>query len=118
MGFVDFHLGYLFNICYCQVKFKFFYFIEIREKNIFRISLLIIKSLIILYPIKNEKGFFNLTYRQRSSYLAFIEHLSQFYLCLLTIRPWIHFLIDRKEENLFFSSFLLIFYLIVKVNFL
>ena len=76
---------------------------------------MIIKSLLIVYPINSDKGKYCLTYRKRGSYFSFIEHLSQFYISLLTIRPWIHFIMDKNHENLIFSSFLLFFYSIIKL---
>ena len=77
---------------------------------------MIIKGLMILYPLSGEKSRYCLRARQRGSYLAMIEYLSQFYLTLLTIRPWIHFLLDHRLDKPFFSAFLLLVYSIIKVN--
>lgn len=82
---------------------------------IVKMSVMILKGLIILIPINSEKGRSCLKFRQRGSYLSFIEFSSQIYISLLTIRPWIEFLIFNKNENLIFSSFLLIFYVIIKL---
>jgi hypothetical protein len=76
---------------------------------------MIIKSLLIIYPIHSDKGKYCLTYRKRGSYFSLIEHLSQFYISILTIRPWIHFIMDNKYEYLLFSSFLLFFYSLIKL---
>jgi hypothetical protein len=72
---------------------------------------MIIKGLLIIIPLNN----IGLTYRKRGSYFSLIEHLSQFYISLLTIRPWIHFLIDNNHEYLVFSSFLILFYSVIKL---
>lgn len=76
---------------------------------------MILKGLLILYPLSNEKGKYCLTYRKRGSYFSVIEYISQFYISLLTIRPWIHFIMDNNQTNILFSSFLLFFYATVKV---
>lgn len=76
---------------------------------------MILKSLLIVIPLNNEKGKFCLTYRKRGSYFSLMEHLSQFYISLLTVRPWIHFLMDNSQENMIFSSFLILFYSIIKL---
>jgi hypothetical protein len=76
---------------------------------------MIIKGLLIVIPLSNDKSKFCLTYRKRGSYFSLIEHLSQFYISLLTIRPWIHFLMDNNQEYFFFSSFLIVFYSLIKL---
>jgi hypothetical protein len=76
---------------------------------------MIIKSLLIVYPISSDQGKSCLTYRKRGSYFSLIEHLSQFYISILTIRPWIHFIMDNNHQYFLFSSFLLFFYSIVKL---
>jgi hypothetical protein len=76
---------------------------------------MIMKSLLILIPLSSDKGKLGLTYRKRGSYFSLIEHLSQFYISLLTIRPWIHFLMDNNQEYILFSSFLLFFYSTIKL---
>jgi len=81
----------------------------------FRMMVMILKGSLIVIPLSSEKGKFCLTYRKRGSYFSLIEHISQFYISLLTIRPWIHFLMDNNQENLLFSSFLLLFYSIIKL---
>jgi len=82
---------------------------------IVKMLVMILKGLLILIPLSSDKGKFGLTYRKRGSYFSLIEYLSQFYISLLTIRPWIHFLMDNNQENLFFSSFLLLFYSTIKL---
>ena len=72
---------------------------------------MIIKGLLILIPTNN----ICLTYRKRGSYFSLLEHISQFYISLLTIRPWIHFLMDNNQDYLFFSSFLLLVYSLIKL---
>ncbi|CAM4950942.1 unnamed protein product [Rotaria socialis] len=43
------------------------------------------------------------------------EYLSQFYISLLTIRPWLSFLLyNNNQGNILFSSFLLFFYSTIK----
>jgi hypothetical protein len=76
---------------------------------------MILKGLLIVLPISSDKGKLCLTYRKRGSYFSLIEHISQFYISLLTIRPWIHFLMDNNQENFLFSSFLILFYSIIKL---
>jgi len=76
---------------------------------------MILKGLIILIPLSNEKGRHCLKTRQRGSYLSFIELTCQFYINLLTIRPWIEFLMFNQNDNWIFSTFLLIFYLLIKM---
>jgi hypothetical protein len=74
---------------------------------------MILKGLLILIPINTK--YCCLTYRKRGSYFSFIEHLSQFYISLLTIRPWIDFLMIENKENNIFSLFLILFYSIMKI---
>jgi hypothetical protein len=76
---------------------------------------MILKSFLIVCPMTSEKGKSCLTYQKRASYFSLIEHFSQFYLSLLTIRPWIHVLLDAHNSSFLFSSFLLFFYSIVKL---
>lgn len=76
---------------------------------------MIIKGLLIVIPLSNEKGKYCLTYRRRGSYFSLIEHVSQFYISLLTIRPWMEFLLGNIHENLIFSSLLILFYSLVKL---
>jgi hypothetical protein len=76
---------------------------------------MLLKGLLIVIPLSSDKGKFCLTYRKRGSYFSLMEHLSQFYISLLTIRPWIHFLMDNNQENFVFSSFLLLFYSAIKL---
>lgn len=78
---------------------------------------MILKGLIILYPLTNDKEKSCLTYRKRGSYFSLIEYLSQFYISLLTIRPWIHFIInkDNNQGNQIFTLFILFLYIIVKI---
>ncbi|CAF1220080.1 unnamed protein product [Adineta steineri] len=82
---------------------------------IVKMIVMILKSLLILYPIKTDKSKYCLTYRKRGSYFSLIEHLSQFYISVLTIRPWVHFIMEKNQENYLFATFLLIFYAIVKL---
>ncbi|UJR11693.1 hypothetical protein I4U23_015874 [Adineta vaga] len=82
---------------------------------IVKMIVMILKSLLIVYPIKSDKNKFCLTYRKRGSYFSFMEYLSQFYISLLTIRPWIHFLLDNNQEKYVFSTILLILYSIIKL---
>lgn len=77
--------------------------------------IMMLKGLLILYPINSDKGKYCLTYRKRGSYFSLLEYLSQFYISILTIRPWISFLMYNNQENLLFSSFLLFFYSTVKL---
>ena len=116
---LDASLDTLFNILYCQVT-NFFYRERFFKKNRFvvllkRMLVMIIKALLIVIPLSNEKGKFCLTYRKRGSYFSLLEHLSQFYISLLTIRPWMEFLLANYHQNLVFSSFLILFYSLVKL---
>ncbi|CAF5077048.1 unnamed protein product, partial [Rotaria sp. Silwood1] len=81
---------------------------------IVKMIVMILKGLLILYPLSSDKGKMCLTYRKRGSYYSLIEYLSQFYISLLTIRPWIHFIMDNNQGNILFSSFILFFYSTVK----
>ena len=118
LGSLDSALGSLFHLLSRQVRLFFRPARKNERKCFFRMSVMMVKGLLILYPLSSEKSALCLRSRQRASYLALIEYLSQFYLTLLTIRPWIHFLLDHRDEKPFFSSFLLLFYSIVKVIFL
>lgn len=71
---------------------------------------MIVKGLLIIIPLNNC-----LTYRKRGSYFSLIEHVSQFYIGLLTIRPWMEFLLANVQENLIFSSILILLYSLVKL---
>ena len=82
---------------------------------IVKMLVMIVKGLIILIPLINEKGKSCLTYRKRGSYFSLIEYVSQFYISLLTIRPWVEFLMANNQENLLFSSFLILFYSLIKL---
>ena len=85
------------------------------EKNCFRLMVIIFKAVLILIPLNDQKEKFGLTYRLRGIYFSLIEHFSHFYLSLLTIRPWIYFLLHAEHQaNLVFSSFLLFFYSVAK----
>ncbi|CAF0821131.1 unnamed protein product [Rotaria sordida] len=81
---------------------------------IVKMIVMILKGLLILYPLSSEKGKLSLTYRKRGSYFSLLEYISQFYISLLTIRPWIHFIMDNNQGNILFSSFILFFYSTVK----
>lgn len=76
---------------------------------------MIVKGLLIVIPLNSEKGKFGLTYRRRGSYFSLIEYVSQLYISLLTIRPWMEFLLGNSHENIIFSSFLILFYSLVKL---
>jgi len=82
---------------------------------IVKMMVMLLKSFLIVFPLSSDKGKLCLTYRKRGSYFSLIEHLSQFYISLLTIRPWIHFIMDNNQGYILFSSFLLFFYSIVKL---
>ena len=45
-----------------------------------------------------------------------IEHLSQFYRCIVPIVPWVAFLMDDQEGGQWFAIVLLIIYTLSKVR--
>jgi len=75
---------------------------------IIKMSVMLIKGLMILMPNSC------LSYRKRGSYFSLLEHISQFYISLLTIRPWIAFILDVNQQSGLFSIILLIFYICIK----
>ncbi|CAF3502638.1 unnamed protein product [Rotaria socialis] len=82
---------------------------------IIKMMIMILKGLLILYPLSSDKGKYCLTFRKRGSYFSLLEYLSQFYISLLTIRPWLSFLLyNNNQGNILFSSFLLFFYSTIK----
>lgn len=124
VGFMDSHLGSLFNILSrqvtshldrCSIRTKIC-FLHVLDSIIFRMFVMIIKGLLILYPLSLDKGKYSLKCRQRGSMFAFIEYSSQYYISLLTIRPWIEFLLNQNERSFYFSTFLFFLYLLFKVN--
>ena len=54
-------------------------------------AVIILKGLLILYPLSTDKSKYSLRCRQRGSYFALIEYSSQYDISLLAIRPWIEF---------------------------
>jgi len=74
---------------------------------IIKMSVMLIKGLMILMPNSC------LSYRKRGSYFSLLEHISQFYISLLTIRPWIAFILDVNQQSGLFSIILLIFFIFV-----
>jgi len=80
-----------------------------------KMFVMILKGLLILYPLSLDKGKYSLKCRQRGSMFAFIEYTSQYYISLLTIRPWIEFLLNQNEKSFYFSTFLFLLYLLFKV---
>ena len=86
MGSVDVALGALLDVLHRQVSEPGEDERD-RPTHPFRMAVMIIKSLLIVCPLSGEKGKSCLTYRKRGSYFPPLEHLSQFYISLLTIRP-------------------------------
>ena len=113
LGLVDAALGSLLNILFSQVRSSR------RHVNssslMFRMTVMILKGLLILYPLSTDKSKYSLRCRQRGSYFALIEYSSQYYISLLAIRPWIEFLLDQNDKSFYFSTFLFVLYLLFKV---
>ena len=90
---------------FCLVKFV--RFISSRtpvnlSSIMFRMAVMILKGLLILYPLSTDKSKYSLRCRQRGSYFALIEYSSQYYISLLAIRPWIEFLLDQNDKSFLF----------------
>ena len=112
---VDSPLGDLFDVLLGQVSVRSSSSSLKLSLEPCRMTVMVFKGLLIIYPLSSQSGHCALTYRRRGSYFSLIEHVSQFYISLLTIRPWVEFLLNKNQSNLFFSSFLLLFYAVVKV---
>ncbi|XP_041348971.1 E3 ubiquitin-protein ligase RNFT1-like [Gigantopelta aegis] len=79
---------------------------------IIKFATIIVKALVSLVPHSC------LPHRRRGKYFMFLEHLSQYYRNLIPILPWIHFLTDDENTGRWFSTFLVIVYMIFKTNIL
>ncbi|CAF1301277.1 unnamed protein product [Didymodactylos carnosus] len=80
---------------------------------IVKMFVMLLKAVLILLPSNNSKQF--ISYRNRGCYFSIIEYTSQFYISLLTIRPWIAFILDGNDHSILFSGVMLIFYGIIKI---